>query len=141
VRHDNAPVRYFFVVEDFFGDDFLVELLVDFFGAAFVLLLVDFFAAVLLLVDFFAVVLLEVVFFVLVLISVFFVADFTVLDFFSEDFFVVVFLASGFDSDFAFFSGALAFGLVVGTCSFSAFGSTFLLAGLVRAIVSMAIRV
>jgi len=131
MRHDNTPVRYFFVVEDFFGDDFFVELLVDFFGAAFVLLLVDFFA----------VVLLEVVFFVVVLFSVFFVADFAVLAFFSEDFFVVGFLASDFNSDFTVFSEALAFGLVVVTFTSSAFGSAFLLAGLVRAIESMTTRV
>jgi hypothetical protein len=126
MRHDIAPVRYFFVVEDFFDDDLVVDLLGVFFVAAF-----ELFVLVV-----FAVELFEEVSLLVVLFSVFFDVDFAALVFF-----VVDFAAAFVFFSVSFFFEAVGFAVAAGAFLASSFGTAFLLAAALSVIFSILTRV
>jgi hypothetical protein len=96
MRHDIAPIRYFFFVEDdFFDDGLALDFPVAFFEPAFAVFVLAFWVVELLAAELF---LLGAAFF-----SAFFVAGF----------FVVAFFAAGFAVDFAFGAAAFFFEAVV----------------------------
>jgi hypothetical protein len=124
MRHDIAPIRYFFfVVEDFFDADFVLVLPVVFFDPAFELLVLAFFVAELLAVELF---LLGAAF------SAFFVAGF----------FVVTLFAADFAVDFVFVSVTFFFeGVDLGAAAGASLTSDFLAAAVPKLILSIVTRV